>query len=274
LLALPSHLLAHRLLPLRSVAPFAKQWAQQQRLCCVSWSRPEKVRLFPCLAPGQSLGDVPAQGLVGDEATVTCDEVWTEYQEMTWGEVRDVASQLVFTAGPPADPHAGSSSQGRREEQRARSAASGGSSCTATCPADGEWSVEAETCVPPEGERGEPDLGAQEAGSPKLEAPGSGPDSKGGLSGTDSKESAKGGSILGVLEQVVSQAGSLLGAHRKDPGAVSEGPKAGSILDVLRRVAPRMMARADANWGYGLAEDLDHPKYQHPKHWSNPLETK
>jgi len=30
-------------------------------------------------------------------------------------------------------------------------------------------------------------------------------------------------------------------------------PRAGSILDLLRRVAPKMMARADANWGFGVA---------------------
>lgn len=50
--------------------------------------------------------------------------------------------------------------------------------------------------------------------------------------------------------------------------------RSGSILDLLRKVAPKMMARADANWGYGVASNLDDPKYNHPKHWSNPLETK
>nr|AZM65200.1 diacylglycerol acyltransferase 1 [Vitellaria paradoxa] len=49
---------------------------------------------------------------------------------------------------------------------------------------------------------------------------------------------------------------------------------AGEILDLLRFVAPKMMARGSAHFSYGIAEDLDDPKYQHYKYWSNPLETK
>ena len=49
---------------------------------------------------------------------------------------------------------------------------------------------------------------------------------------------------------------------------------AGSILDLLRYVAPKMMARGDAHFSYGIADNLDDPKYQHYKYWSNPLETK
>lgn len=49
---------------------------------------------------------------------------------------------------------------------------------------------------------------------------------------------------------------------------------AGEILDLLHYVAPKMMARGDAHFSYGIAEDLDDPKYQHYKYWSNPLETK
>lgn len=60
--------------------------------------------------------------------------------------------------------------------------------------------------------------------------------------------------------------------HRGQPSA--RKLRTGSILDLLRRVAPKMMARADANWGYGMASDLQDPKYNHPKYWSNPLETK
>ncbi|GAB2222228.1 hypothetical protein Drorol1_Dr00013433 [Drosera rotundifolia] len=48
----------------------------------------------------------------------------------------------------------------------------------------------------------------------------------------------------------------------------------GEILDLLRFVAPKMMARGDAHFSYGIADDLDDPKYDHYKYWSNPLETK
>ncbi|GAB2293306.1 Phospholipid:diacylglycerol acyltransferase 1 [Dionaea muscipula] len=47
----------------------------------------------------------------------------------------------------------------------------------------------------------------------------------------------------------------------------------GEILDLLRFVAPKMMARGDAHFSYGIAENLNDPKYQHYKYWSNPLET-
>nr|XP_018624637.1 phospholipid:diacylglycerol acyltransferase 1-like [Nicotiana tomentosiformis] len=49
---------------------------------------------------------------------------------------------------------------------------------------------------------------------------------------------------------------------------------AGDILDLLNFVAPKMMARGDAQFSYGIAEDLDDPKFSHYKYWSNPLETK
>ncbi|KAK9280828.1 hypothetical protein L1049_003717 [Liquidambar formosana] len=49
---------------------------------------------------------------------------------------------------------------------------------------------------------------------------------------------------------------------------------AGSILDLLYFVAPKMMARGSAHFSYGIADDLDDPKYKHYKYWSNPLETK
>ncbi|KAJ8448243.1 hypothetical protein Cgig2_025167 [Carnegiea gigantea] len=49
---------------------------------------------------------------------------------------------------------------------------------------------------------------------------------------------------------------------------------AGEILDLLHYVAPKMMARGDAHFSYGIADDLDDPKYQNYKYWSNALETK
>ncbi|XP_057968889.1 phospholipid:diacylglycerol acyltransferase 1-like [Malania oleifera] len=49
---------------------------------------------------------------------------------------------------------------------------------------------------------------------------------------------------------------------------------AGSILDMLHFVAPKMMARGGAHFSYGIADNLDDPKYDHYKYWSNPLETK
>ncbi|KAM7257702.1 hypothetical protein ACFE04_013443 [Oxalis oulophora] len=49
---------------------------------------------------------------------------------------------------------------------------------------------------------------------------------------------------------------------------------AGSVLDMLHFVAPKLMARGDQHFSYGIADDLDDPKYQHYKYWSNPLESK
>eukprot|EP01018_Ginkgo_biloba_P018029 Gb_39374 [translate_table: standard] len=49
---------------------------------------------------------------------------------------------------------------------------------------------------------------------------------------------------------------------------------AGTIPDLLRYVAPKMMQRGDAQFSHGIADDLDDPKYGHYKYWSNPLETK
>ncbi|KAJ4816588.1 phospholipid:diacylglycerol acyltransferase [Rhynchospora pubera] len=48
----------------------------------------------------------------------------------------------------------------------------------------------------------------------------------------------------------------------------------GSLVDLLSFVAPKMMQRGSAHYSYGIADDLDDPKYQHYKYWSNPLETK
>ncbi|KAL1811328.1 hypothetical protein DCAR_0623387 [Daucus carota subsp. sativus] len=49
---------------------------------------------------------------------------------------------------------------------------------------------------------------------------------------------------------------------------------ADEILELLQFVAPKMMARGSAHFSYGIAENLDDPKYDHYKYWSNPLETK
>lgn len=49
---------------------------------------------------------------------------------------------------------------------------------------------------------------------------------------------------------------------------------AGSIIDLLQFVAPKMMARGSDHFSYGVADNLDDPKYEHYKYWSNPLETK
>ncbi|EEF48026.1 phosphatidylcholine-sterol O-acyltransferase, putative [Ricinus communis] len=49
---------------------------------------------------------------------------------------------------------------------------------------------------------------------------------------------------------------------------------AGSVIDLLHFVAPKLMARGDAHFSHGIADNLDDPKYEHYKYWSNPLETR
>ncbi|KAK3013111.1 hypothetical protein RJ639_010112 [Escallonia herrerae] len=49
---------------------------------------------------------------------------------------------------------------------------------------------------------------------------------------------------------------------------------AGDIVDLLHFVAPKMMARGSSHFSYGIADNLDDPKYEHYKYWSNPLETR
>lgn len=49
---------------------------------------------------------------------------------------------------------------------------------------------------------------------------------------------------------------------------------AGTLIDLLRFVAPKTMKRAEAQFSHGIAADLDDPKYDHYRYWSNPLETK
>ncbi|KAE8686706.1 Phospholipid:diacylglycerol acyltransferase 1 [Hibiscus syriacus] len=46
-----------------------------------------------------------------------------------------------------------------------------------------------------------------------------------------------------------------------------------SVVELLRFVAPKTMARGAAHFSYGIADNLDEPKYKHHKYWSNPLET-
>ncbi|KAL3828527.1 hypothetical protein ACJIZ3_017329 [Penstemon smallii] len=47
-----------------------------------------------------------------------------------------------------------------------------------------------------------------------------------------------------------------------------------TLLDLIRLIAPKMMKRAEAHFSHGIADNLDDPKYDHYKYWSNPLETK
>ncbi|KAI3461341.1 hypothetical protein Pfo_018004 [Paulownia fortunei] len=47
-----------------------------------------------------------------------------------------------------------------------------------------------------------------------------------------------------------------------------------TLFDLLRFIAPKMMKRAEAHFSHGIADDVDDPKYNHYKYWSNPLETK
>lgn len=49
---------------------------------------------------------------------------------------------------------------------------------------------------------------------------------------------------------------------------------ADDIPDLLRYVAPQMLSRGDAHFSHGLADNLEDPKYEHFKYWSNPLETR
>ncbi|CAH9118516.1 unnamed protein product [Cuscuta europaea] len=49
---------------------------------------------------------------------------------------------------------------------------------------------------------------------------------------------------------------------------------ASDILDLFQFIAPKMMARGNAHFSYGIAENLDDPEYTHYKYWSNPLETR
>lgn len=46
-----------------------------------------------------------------------------------------------------------------------------------------------------------------------------------------------------------------------------------SIVELLHFVAPKMMTRSTAHFSYGIADNMDDPKYKHYKYWSNPLET-
>jgi len=48
---------------------------------------------------------------------------------------------------------------------------------------------------------------------------------------------------------------------------------ADDIVGVLRSVAPKLMARGEENWSFGVADDPSDKKYDHFKYWANPLET-
>lgn len=56
--------------------------------------------------------------------------------------------------------------------------------------------------------------------------------------------------------------------------AESKAYTAQNVFDLLRFVAPKLMQRAEAHFSHGIADNLDDPKYDHYKYWSNPLETK
>lgn len=47
-----------------------------------------------------------------------------------------------------------------------------------------------------------------------------------------------------------------------------------TVLDLRQVLAPKMMKRGEAHFSHGIADDLDDPKYDDYKYWSNPLETK
>ncbi|XP_075519977.1 putative phospholipid:diacylglycerol acyltransferase 2 [Primulina tabacum] len=47
-----------------------------------------------------------------------------------------------------------------------------------------------------------------------------------------------------------------------------------TLLELLRSIAPMTMKRAEAQFSHGVANNLDDPKYNNHKYWSNPLETK
>ena len=48
---------------------------------------------------------------------------------------------------------------------------------------------------------------------------------------------------------------------------------ADDLIEVLEKVAPKLMARGDENWSFGVADDPSDKKYEHPRYWANPLET-
>ncbi|GMI84103.1 hypothetical protein like AT3G44830 [Hibiscus trionum] len=56
--------------------------------------------------------------------------------------------------------------------------------------------------------------------------------------------------------------------------AADKAYTAKTLFDLLHFVAPKMMKRAEAHFSHGIADNLDDPKYNHYKYWSNPLETK
>lgn len=48
---------------------------------------------------------------------------------------------------------------------------------------------------------------------------------------------------------------------------------ADDLVEVLRKVAPKLMARGEDNWSFNIADDPSDEKYQHYRYWANPLET-
>ncbi|KAK8543417.1 hypothetical protein V6N12_015966 [Hibiscus sabdariffa] len=56
--------------------------------------------------------------------------------------------------------------------------------------------------------------------------------------------------------------------------AADKAYTAATLFDLLHLVAPKMMKRVQAHFSHGIADNLDDPKYNHYKYWSNPLEMK
>ncbi|CAN8277820.1 unnamed protein product [Cochlearia groenlandica] len=59
-----------------------------------------------------------------------------------------------------------------------------------------------------------------------------------------------------------------------EKAAENKAYTATTVLDLVRFIAPKMMKRAEAHFSHGIAHDLEDPKYEHYKYWSNPLESK
>lgn len=55
--------------------------------------------------------------------------------------------------------------------------------------------------------------------------------------------------------------------------ATREVLNADDLVEVLRKVAPKLMARGDESWGFDIADNPGDKKYQHHRYWANPLQT-
>lgn len=48
---------------------------------------------------------------------------------------------------------------------------------------------------------------------------------------------------------------------------------ADDLVGVMRKVAPKLMARGEENWSFGIADDPSDEEHDHYRYWANPLET-